>query len=88
MKLIRDDFGRHEDGERLVEEIGDVLEDGAVVRVDDDEERATSEGIQVARVKDVRMALNRTNARARRGRLACVAREEVGGRSDIARGEA
>lgn len=46
-------FGRHEDDERLPKVARNVLKCAAVVRVDDDEERPSDKGIQVARVQTV-----------------------------------
>lgn len=50
-------LGRHERDERLAEVRGNVLEHEAIVRVDDDEQRAPSERIQVPWIKAVRFFL-------------------------------
>lgn len=46
-------LGRHEDDQRLPKVARDVLKGGTVVRVDDDEEGPSDEGIEVARVEAV-----------------------------------
>ena len=46
-------LGRHQHDEGLAKVAGNVLEGGAVVRVDDEEERAADKGVEVARVEAV-----------------------------------